>query len=200
MARRAKSSNGSSNGSEAPRKRGRPRKNGAETAPQESHLDDAFEDAYDEPATIEFAAETVTGDLRDFILDRLRHEQEKRPWHLRSESAQRDTVHEVEAAVGDAVRRVVELIASGGRPAIKAKLESVTVKDGIKAVLVLSRFDEQRHGLVDATGSAVLIVVADSAEFTGERAPAGIRPDQASLLGDVAVVHSTPDSASSPFA
>ena len=44
-------------------------------------------------ATLALATETLTGDIRDFILDRLRHEQDRRPWHQRSETEQRDTVH-----------------------------------------------------------------------------------------------------------
>jgi hypothetical protein len=140
---------------------------------------------------IEIAAETLTGDLRDFILDRLRHEQNKRPWHERSEAEQRDTVHSVESAVQSAVRKAVEIIAAGGLRTIKATIEQVTVKDGIKATLMMSKFDENRHNLVDATGSTVLIVVADPEDFTGERAAVEIKPDNPGLpLESVAVVHS----------
>src|SRR5579872_783717 len=78
--------------------------------------------------TISLATTTLTGDLRDFILDRLRHEQNKRPWHERSEAEQRDTVHAVEAAVSRAVRQGVEIIAAGGLKTIKATIDQVTIK------------------------------------------------------------------------
>ena len=153
----------------------------------------------DEPveAVIDLATETLTGDIRDFILDRLRHEQSKRPWHERSEADQRDTVHQVESAVRDVVRRAVELISARGLRTIKATLEQVTVKDGITGKIVMSKFDEQRHALVDATGATVLIVVADPEDFTGERAPVEIKADQPEL-SETVVVHSEPDGAS-PF-
>lgn len=151
-------------------------------------------------AVQDMAAETLTGDMRDFILDRLKHEQSKRPWHERSEADQRATVQDVEIAVRASVTRAIEIIAGEGKKSIKATLDSVTVKDGIKASLSLSKFDPHRFGLIDATGHAVLIIVADPDEFTGERAPAEISPDQATMLGDgVMVQHSPVDGAETPF-
>ena len=155
----------------------------------------------DEPPdeVVNIAVETLSGDIRDFILDRLRHEQSKMPWHQRSEADQRDTVHQVEAAVQDVVRRAVELIAAQGLRTIKATLEQVTVKDGIVGKLVMSKFDAQRHALTDSVGSTVLVVVADPDEFTGERKPVEITPDQRELT-EAMVVHSDPDNATAtPF-
>lgn len=155
----------------------------------------------DESATIDIAAETLPGDLRDFILDRLRHEQNKRPWHERSEAEQRDTVHQVETAVRHAVRQAVEIIAAGGLRTIRATLDQVTVKEGIKGTVTLSKHDEHRHTLVDAVGSTVLIVVADPDDFTGEREAVDIKPDQTEMLDKAGVVHSTEDErAEAPFA
>jgi hypothetical protein len=149
---------------------------------------------------IDLTVETLTGDVRDFILDRVRFEQDKRPWSERSESDQRDTIQRVEEHVHDVVRRAVELIAAQGRRTIKATLEQVTVKDGIVGKIVMSKFDEQRHALVDSTGSTILIVVADPDDFVGERAPAEVKPDQAELITEALVVHSTADGhAETPF-
>ena len=124
---------------------------------------------------------TLTGDLRDLILDTLQHEQAKRPWSERAEHDQRDTVARVEQAVTAWVRRAVELIVANGRQTIRATLEQVTVKEGIKATLTLSKFDAQRHALMDATGASVLVVVADPAAFEGEREAVAIVPDQGTL-------------------
>ena len=141
---------------------------------------------------IDLATETLTGDVRDFILNRLRHEQNKQPWHMRSEADQRDTVHQVESAVRDVVSRAVELIAARGQKAIKATLTQVTFKDGIKATIELSKHDECRHALADATGGRIVIFVADPEEFEGERAEVEITPDQGDLER-VGVVHSSED-------
>lgn len=155
--------------------------------PGDSDIDDA---------AIDLAAETMTGDIRDFILDRLKHEQSKAPWHQRSESDQRETVHQVESAVRATVRKAVEIMAGHGRRTIKATIEQITIKDGYKAVLTCSKHDNNRHHLADAQGATVLIVVADPDEFTGERGEVEIVPDQATMLGDgVMVQHSEGDGA-----
>lgn len=171
--------------------------------PDPTILDEIDEAGPDDDAqreqAIEVAAETLTGDMRDFILDRLKHEGSKRPWHERSEGDQRDVVHQVEVACEEMVRKCVEIIAAQGLRTIKATLDKITIKDGIKGEVSCSKFDEARHLLCDAQGKTVLIVVADPAEFTGEREPVQIRPDQATLLGDgVMAVHSETDGAA-PF-
>lgn len=167
-------------------------------------VDDTPDDEAERDAQArELAAETMTGDIRDFVLDLLRHEQSKRPWHERSEADQRDTVHRVEARVRDVIGTAVEMMASHGRTTIKAHIEKAEVKDGIKAVVTCGRSDRYRHQLLDAVGSRVMIVIADPDVFDGEREPAPITPDQGALAVDpaVAVVHSEADDnhASAPF-
>lgn len=52
---------------------------------------------------------------------------------------------------------------------------NAAIKDGIKAVLSLSRFDAQRHEVVDAQGQTVYIVLANPEQFTD--APHEHKPD-----------------------
>lgn len=153
------------------------------------------DDADREQAARGLAVETLTGDLRDRILETLRFEQNKRPWHERSEAEQRDTAHRVESQARDLIGQAVELIASHGRTVIKAHIEKAEVKDGIKAVLTCGRSDKFRHQLLDAVGARVMIVIADPDVFDGEREPVEITPDQGALAVDpaVAVVHSEAD-------
>ena len=99
-----------------------------------------------------------------------------------------------------AVTLAVNIIAGHGRRTIRAVVEQVTFKDGIKAVLSASKFDENRHQLADAAGTAVLIVVADPNEFTGEKAEVEITPDQATLLGDTIMAQHSEGEHESPFA
>lgn len=146
---------------------------------------------------IQIAAETLTGDLRDMILDLLRHEQAKRPWNERPEADQRATIHAVESRVRDAAQAAVETIASHGRTVVHAHIEQAVVKDGIKVVLTCGRSDRNRFPLIDAVGSRIMLVLTDPEEFDGEREPVEVPPDQPEL--DVAVVHSDTDTARSPF-
>lgn len=119
------------------------------------------------------AAETLKGDIRDWLLDRVKHI--PKPWQAMSEQEQRDMIYSVEEAAVDLIRRAVRIIAAEGRMAITAQLEQVTVKDGIKAVVTLSKHDPFRHELVDAQGKDVLIVVADASSHMGQQDEA--RPD-----------------------
>lgn len=177
----------------------RGKKNGASPTIQEPDIEDEDEALQ---AALEFAVDTLTGDVRDAVLNRLRFEQSKRPWDQRSESDQRQAVHEIEAFARDIVKRAVEIIAGHGRKTIQATIDQVVFKDGIKAVIVASRVDPNRHLLADSVNSRVLIVVADPDEFTGERKEVEIKPDQAELLGEGAMAqHSAAeDNHDAPFA
>lgn len=127
------------------------------------------------------ARETMTGDLRDLILDFLKNDKNPLTWNLRGEQEQMDVIARVELAVNYAAERAVKLIAADGRKTITARLDKVVIKDDIQALLVLSKDNPDRHYVFDSQGTPVLIVVADADEFTGERAPVAINPKQASL-------------------
>lgn len=129
---------------------------------------------------VDLAATTLTGDIRDFLLDRVKGL--GKPWAAMSEDEQSDQIHAAKEAAERIVRKACEIIASGGKKAMMGTLESVTVKDGIKAIVKLSKTDEQRHSLLDAQGHAVSMVFADAMPFTGERGPAEPTPTQGSLL------------------
>lgn len=129
---------------------------------------------------ITLAAETLSGDIRDFLLDRLRNM--KKPYAAMSEDDQADVIHQATEAAERLVQQVVVLIASQGRKAIVGNLLQVTRKDSIKAVCEFAKTDELRHDLFDAQGSAVLLVVADARPFTGEQNPANPDPDQGDMM------------------
>jgi hypothetical protein len=165
----------------------RPRKNGASTASMADEAAEAARLAAQEArdaqmeATKAIAIKTMTGDLRDRVLTILRYEQDKRPWSDRTEADQRATVHTIEATIQDLVASAVQLIAASGLPTIKATLDQIVVKDGLKLVLQMPKSHEQRLQIMDAVGGTVLLVVADASEFMGERAPVAIKPDQGDI-------------------
>lgn len=124
------------------------------------------------------ARETMTGDLRDCILDFLKHNKNPLPWNVQSETSQYETIEKVEKAVGYAVERAVALIAAKGQQAIHAKLDKINIKDDIQAQLIISKQHPDRHAFIDCQGATVLVVIADATAFAGERKPAEITPDQ----------------------
>lgn len=128
---------------------------------------------------VELARETLLGDLMQLVIDELKAAPDV--WQKLSEHKQDALIHRVEQRTREAVRQVVEMIASNGRTAIPATLEQVTVKDGIKGVITVSKTDPSRHDLTDAVGRAVMIVVADPSEFNGGAGAVQADKDQPEL-------------------
>lgn len=131
-----------------------------------------------DPAMI--SAETMLGDLMSAIVDEIKAID--MPWHLKGQADQAETIERVERRSKAIIVRLAEIIASGNRPTITATLESVTVKAGIKATLAMSRESAERHELIDAQGSEVLVVVMNSEDYSGGTKPKA-KPDQRRLPG-----------------
>lgn len=130
---------------------------------------------------VEIARKTMTGDLRDALLQLFKDRQ--KPWAQMTEAEQRSAAAVLESACFNATRRAVGIIAADGRKAISATLKKAVVKDGaIEGTVVLSRHDEQRHALFDAQGSSIIITIADAEAYSGERKPAEVQPDQPDML------------------
>lgn len=132
-------------------------------------------------AAVEMAAETMTGDLLAACVDELKIQRDV--WAKLSEDEQQEAIYRLSSRITDNVRQAVEIIASGNRPTIVATVESVTVKDGIKAVLTLQKHDAHRHELVDAAGQSVLLIVAGASEFYGGTENVKPDPNQTTLNG-----------------
>lgn len=133
---------------------------------------------------ITLCTETMTGDVRDFLLDRLKHDHNPLPWHMRPEAEQREIAERAETSARYFVSRVVKLIAAEGRKVIVGTVKRVVVKDGIEATITCSKTDALRHELMDAQGDEVLLVVSGAEQFEGARGPVRINPDQKALFDD----------------
>jgi hypothetical protein len=148
------------------------KKNGAD-APAEP----AAEQSVDTP--VEIATETMLGDLMQICVDELKAA--KDVWQKLPQYDQDCAINRIERRCKDAVEQAVRIIASDARATILATLESVTAKDQIKAVLTLSKGDPQRHGLLDACGQPVLIVLASTEQFEGGKDAVKSDPNQPAL-------------------
>lgn len=112
---------------------------------------------------IVIAAETMIGDIMSITIDELKHAQDV--WQKLGEAEQDDVIERVERRVKDTVTQCVRMIATQGFTRIPATLEQLTIKDGIKAQLSISKADAARHELTDAQGSVVTLVLADVSQF-----------------------------------
>ena len=143
--------------------------------------DRAFEESMEADFGITFKAETLVGNVRDFLLDRLKNDQDGRIWSQRPELEQEMVIGDAGRSAEWLVGRLVEIVAAGGHDVINASVDKVT-NDGkvIKAQLSLSRMDEMRHALVDATGGMAMIVIVDKEQYGGAD-DVTVEPDQGSL-------------------
>lgn len=127
------------------------------------------------------AADTMTGDLMACLIDEMKNA--PRVWQQMSEEEQGNLIYRIQERIQDNVRQAVEIIASDNRPTIVATVESVTVKDGIKAVVTLPKSDAQRHELFDAAGMSVLLIVGGAAQYYGGADQIQPDPNQPALNG-----------------
>lgn len=111
----------------------------------------------------DISAATLLSDLMSISLDELKNAGDV--WHRLNEEEQDKAIERIEIRTKDAIRQAVALIATGGYTRVPAKLESLTVKDGVKCVLKVGPADQHRHELFDAQGSSCLIVLADAEDF-----------------------------------
>ena len=102
-------------------------------------------------------------------------------WQKLSEEKQAEQIDRVTVGIRHAVIRAVEIVSSNNLPRIVAKVESITIKDGIKAVMQLSKQDPNRNALADSQGLSAIIVVTEAADFLGEGEKPQADKDQPAL-------------------
>ena len=116
--------------------------------------------------TLAMTATTIGADLLQALVQEVKLLPDV--WPKMSKAKQDDVIERLRKRVVHNVQMATHLIASDGRVTVVAELEQITVKDGIKAVLTMSKNDPNRHGLIDCQGKTVLIALADAEAHMGE--------------------------------
>lgn len=107
-------------------------------------------------------------------------------WAEMSEDEQKEFIARLSEHTENLIGQAIRAIARQGRTVITAQLDQVTIKDGIKGVVSMSKSAEDRHALFDAQGQSVLLVVAGSADdYAGGDMPQP-DPDQPDMIENVA--------------
>lgn len=127
----------------------------------------------------EMTAETLSGDLRDVMLTHIRSMQT--PWSKMAENAQADKIFAVTNACETIVRRAVAIIATRGADPVFGKITKFTVKDEIKAELVVSSSAANIELVAENITQPAIIIFASPEYYMGEKAPAAADPDQPAL-------------------
>jgi len=132
-----------------------------------------------EKNTMAMTASAVGADLLGALLQEIKLMPDV--WPKLSQTKQDDIIERLRKRVIHNVQMATHLIASDGRICVKAELEQITVKDGIKGVVIMSKNDPHRHLVMDAQGKTVLLAVADAEDHMGEIAAVRGEPDQRAM-------------------
>lgn len=136
------------------------------------------------------AAKMLGADLIDAALSEVKALQ--RPWQQMTETQQDEVLERLTSRVRAAVGDTIRMLATRGAANITCELESISIKKGAKATLVVPK-GELDQDLLDAVGQTVLLVIGSPMdEAKGIPQPAA-DPTQRDLLGDAGAVHSDPE-------
>ena len=104
------------------------------------------------------AESTFVGDLMRVVVDILKAA--PKTWQELSETEQETYLNSIEAQVKHVSQKAIRILSSAGRTSLVAEVDSVTFKDGVKAVMKLPKCLPGVYDLADAEGQEVLIVVS----------------------------------------
>lgn len=132
----------------------------------------------DTKEVINFASKTLTGDVRDFLVNRLRNL--PKVWEQMSEAEQEEQIEAATEAADNLVRCAVKIIASGGRQTVDARLEKITISKSCELKITTNICNIE--SLTPCLNDAILLVTSGVDEFSGERAPCKATPDEPELF------------------
>ncbi|OPZ78659.1 MAG: hypothetical protein BWY78_00467 [Alphaproteobacteria bacterium ADurb.Bin438] len=127
---------------------------------------------------INLAKKTLSGDIRDFLVDRLR--QFPKPWQKMTEAEQEREIESASKAAENLITEALRIISSNGRDVVVATLDKLTIKDGIK--VEASTGIKYLQSIGEVVGQEILIVTNSVNEFVGESKPCKADPDQPELF------------------
>lgn len=88
-------------------------------------------------------------------------------WIKLSKKKQDDVIDRLRERVRANVQMAVHSLASQGRTVVAGDLDQITIKDGVKAVVKFGPNAANLHELYEASGQAVLVIVANPEDHTG---------------------------------
>lgn len=144
--------------------------------------DDADELHHDMEGEIaDLDLETLSGDIRDEMLSRIKHL--KATWNLLSQGEQQEVGNGCELFAKNLLRKIVGKLAKHEFPHVVVSLAEFKVKGGkdIEAKITCPNIAVNRDPLGDRVGDMCMLVMVDAETFFGERAPVKTDPDQPGL-------------------
>lgn len=87
------------------------------------------------------------------------------PWVITPQQQQQELIDRLRTRVENLVAYAVTRIGTGGFPFVSATIDSLTIKDEGKAVLMLNREPSTMHPVADGVGSRCVLVFADKEAY-----------------------------------
>ena len=132
-----------------------------------------------QPSADEIALETLAGDVRDILLSRVRNM--SIPWGHLNEDEQRDVNSQMDECAKSLVRRAVALLTTAKFPTIMADVGAVKIDKGVEIKLQCAATVDNIVALANHGKGSAVLVLAEAADYFGEKAPPRVDKDQPDL-------------------
>ena len=120
--------------------------------------------------------ECMFAEMRDAALEEIKAAPEV--WQKMGQGEQERMIDRVERRMMSVLSRALDVLIGHEFPVVVGHVEQVTVKDQLKAVVIVSRQSADRYAIIDAVGSEVRMAVADARDFASEPGKVESDPDQ----------------------
>ena len=104
----------------------------------------------------------------------------KKEWNMIDEYDQANFITTLTSDIREQLNKGIDVIKADLHTNFRAKVESVTFKDGVKAVLTMGNTKDS-HDLADVQGSEVLLVLCDNKMYLSEEGVPEAEKDQGAL-------------------
>jgi hypothetical protein len=128
------------------------------------------------------AVETLAGDVRDVLLTHYRSQ--TIPWGHLGEDEQGDKIEAFDKCARDVVRRAVAMLTTVKFPVLHVQIGKWTVDKAIEMKVTAGSTVGNINLLAEHGNSGAVLVLAEAADYMGERAPAKPDPNQRPLFDE----------------
>lgn len=136
----------------------------------------------DPAEVIQLTADTLGRDVLNALLDEIKPHV---GWIHSSQDVQNQIIQRLQQRVRLVITEGLNVLFRGHYPAIPAMLDSITIKNGITAKIIVPKGAKNWHELADAQGSNILLIIADPEQYAQRMDEIKAAADQGDLFPDV---------------
>lgn len=120
--------------------------------------------------------EKIAGELARWLINQRKMAIGDTVWNGMSEAAQKRNINDAAMVASNVVTHVMDAFASSVFVGVKVDLESITIKDGAKLVLLMDKHDEKFNAVVKRVGGVAYLALSDQYQFGNAHAH-GVKPE-----------------------